>query len=66
LAIDEINADGGVKVGGKKMTFKWSRSTINTVRPIRWTNAKQLVQQNNAAIRLLPAFGRHSRNRSVQ
>jgi len=57
LAIDEINADGGVKVGGKKMAFKLVSLDDQYRPPNSVTNAKQLVQQNNAAIVFCPHSG---------
>jgi len=50
MAIDEINADGGVSVGGKKTTFKLV-SLDDQYRPNEAaTNAKRLAQQENAPI----------------
>ncbi|GAC1416905.1 MAG: ABC transporter substrate-binding protein [Candidatus Velthaea sp.] len=50
MAIDEINAAGGVTVGGKKSTFKLV-SLDDQYRPNEAaTNAKRLAQQDNAPI----------------
>jgi branched-chain amino acid transport system substrate-binding protein len=56
-AIDEINADGGVKVGGKKMTLKLV-SLDDQYRPnLSATNAKQLAEQSNTPIIFCPHSG---------
>lgn len=57
MAIDEINDAGGVKVGGKKATFKLVSLDDQYRPPNSVTNAKQLVQQNNAAIVFCPHSG---------
>ncbi len=57
MAIDELNAGGGVKVGAKKATFKLV-SLDDQYRPnIAQANAKQLAQQDNAVIVFCPHSG---------
>ncbi|HEY4440220.1 MAG TPA: ABC transporter substrate-binding protein [Candidatus Elarobacter sp.] len=57
MAIDEINAAGGVKVGGKKATFKLVSLDDQYRPPNSVANAKQLSQQNNAVIVFCPHSG---------
>jgi branched-chain amino acid transport system substrate-binding protein len=57
MAIDEINADGGVKVGGKKVTFKLVSLDDQYRPPNAVANAKQLVEADNAAIVFCPHSG---------
>jgi branched-chain amino acid transport system substrate-binding protein len=57
MAIDEINAGGGVKVGGKKATFKLVSLDDQYRPPNSVANAKQLSQQNNAVIVFCPHSG---------
>ncbi|GAC1574566.1 MAG: ABC transporter substrate-binding protein [Candidatus Elarobacter sp.] len=57
LAIDEINAGGGISVGGKKSTFKLV-SLDDQYRPNEAaTNAKRLVSQDGAKIVFCPHSG---------
>jgi branched-chain amino acid transport system substrate-binding protein len=57
MAIDEINAAGGVKVGGKKAAFKLVSLDDQYRPPNSVANAKQLTQQNNAVIVFCPHSG---------
>ncbi len=57
LAIDELNAGGGVMVGGKKQTFKLV-SLDDAYRPNEAaTNAKRLSLQEGAPIVFVPHSG---------
>lgn len=57
MAIDELNADGGVKVGGQKRTFKLVSLDDQYRPPNSVSNAKQLVQRNGAAVVFCPHSG---------
>ncbi len=57
MAVDELNAAGGVKVGGKKTTFKLVSLDDQYRPPNAVANAKQLSQQNNAVIVFCPHSG---------
>jgi branched-chain amino acid transport system substrate-binding protein len=57
MAIDEINADGGVRVGGQKRTFKLVSLDDQYRPPNSVSNAKQLVQRNGATIVFCPHSG---------
>lgn len=57
MAVDEINAAGGVKVGGKKATFKLVSLDDQYRPPNAVANAKQLTQQSNAVIVFCPHSG---------
>lgn len=57
MAIDEINADGGISVGGKKTTFRLA-TLDDQYRPNEAaTNSKRFVQQDNAPIIFCPHSG---------
>ena len=50
MAIDEINAAGGVMIGGKKSTFKLSSLDDQYRPPAAQTNAQRLAQEGATVI----------------